>query len=197
MNRGTQSIDQFLEAVASENVTPAAGSVTAVVGAAGASLLQMVCLHSRSADRPADVLAQLDDIGDELRARRADLLRLAEADANAVDAVLDVPDNRSGSREAKRATGVPLAIAESCLDVLTNAPFVLDQGTQNAVPDGITGVLLTHRAVQASTFIVRTNIGQIDDSAFRTTMDDRTAEIEAAADDVYRTVIETDDYAFG
>jgi formiminotetrahydrofolate cyclodeaminase len=154
----------------------------------------MVCLHTRSADRPANVLSRLDAIEDDLRGHRGDLLGLADADADAVDAMLDVPDCRSGSRAAKQATGVPLAIAESCLDVLTDGPFVVDQGAQNAVPDGVTGVLLTHRALQASIFIVRTNIGQIDDSTFRTEMRDRTTEIETSADEVYRTVIENGDH---
>lgn len=196
MNYGNQSIDRFFELVASEKVTPAAGSVNAIVGAAGAALLEMVCLHSQSADRPAEVLTRLEDVGDELRERRGHLLELSKADANAVDALLEVPKNQSGSQESKRATGVPLAIAESCLEVLTAAPFVLNQGNQNAVPDGITGLLLAHGAIQASIFIVRTNTEQLADSTFSNKMDDRATEIEVAADDLYRNVIENGDLLF-
>lgn len=80
MNYGNHPIDQFIKFVASENVTPAAGSVNAIVGAAGAELLELVCRHPRSADRPTEVLAQLEEIGDELRERRGHLLKLSRAD---------------------------------------------------------------------------------------------------------------------
>lgn len=39
-------INQFLADIASKNVTPAGGSGAAVVGAVGASLCEMVCIHT-------------------------------------------------------------------------------------------------------------------------------------------------------
>lgn len=194
MNHRDVSINRFLDFVAAEEVTPAAGSVTAMVGAGGAALVEMVCHHSRSTERPAAVLEQLEETGEGLRMVRERLLDLSEADANAVDALLDVNQtHRNDSPEAKRATGVPLAIAEAGLDVLNAAPFVLKHGNRNAVPDGITGVLLTHVTIQASIYLVRTNLEFIDDSTFRQEMDERATEVESSAEEIYRSLLETED----
>jgi formiminotetrahydrofolate cyclodeaminase len=79
VNSNTRAIDRFLDGIASENVTPAGGTATAVVGAIGVSLCEMVCIH---ADADGDATADLTDVRDDLRRQRGHLLDLAEGVEN-------------------------------------------------------------------------------------------------------------------
>jgi hypothetical protein len=125
MTYADDSIDDFLSAVASESVTPAGGTTAAVVGATGAALCEMVCLHS-------------SDVAD------------ADADAVATLLAAQPTDDAGATPEAKRATGVPLAIAEACSAVLDHAPVVTEVGSPVAVPDAVTGAVLARAAVRAA-----------------------------------------------
>lgn len=176
MHYGSQSIDGFLSAVASSNVTPAGGTAAAVVGATGAALCEMVCIHTDAA---------LNDAGDDLRRQRRRLLTLADADADAVADLLET----GSETETKRAVGVPLAIAEGCLVVVDHAPTVVERGNPHAVPDAVTGVYLARGALQGCLHTVRTNLTTVDDPAFVEEMTDRAAGVEASADHAFEAML--------
>jgi formiminotetrahydrofolate cyclodeaminase len=190
MTYADDSIDDFLSAVASESVTPAGGTTAAVVGATGAALCEMVCLHSSdvaNADTDAETGttgADLPSIRDDLRWYRGRLLALADADADAVATLLAAQptDGAGATPEAKRATGVPLAIAEACSAVLDHAPVVTEVGSPVAVPDAVTGAVLARAAVRAATFTVRHNADRSATTAFADEMVRRTAAVERDAD---------------
>jgi len=165
MTYRTQSIEGFLSAVASERVAPAGGSVSAIVGAAGAALCEMVCIHTVNR-KGVESARELAEIGDGLRHRRDGLLALADGDAAAMEALLGLEGDDPGLREAKRATGVPLAVAEGCLEVVEVAIVVAERGNPNAAPDAVTGALLADAALRASTETVRSNLDGVDDEAF-------------------------------
>jgi formiminotetrahydrofolate cyclodeaminase len=157
MTYADDSIDDFLSAVASESVTPAGGTTAAVVGATGAALCEMVCLHS-------------SDVAD------------ADADAVATLLAAQPTDDAGATPEAKRATGVPLAIAEACSAVLDHAPAVTEVGSPVAVPDAVTGAVLARAAVRAAVFTVRHNADRSTTSAFADEMVRRTAAVERDAE---------------
>lgn len=184
---GERTIDEFLSDVASSAVTPAGGTAAAVVGATGAALCEMVCVHTVAKD---DHPAALADVRDDLHATRATLLDLADRDAEAVDALLAASDG-SAATAAKRATGVPLAIAEACLTVVENAVVVTELGTPNAVPDAATGAFLARGALDAAVFTVRYNARRIEDPAFAEEMAERTADVEADSAAAFEQVLST------
>jgi len=88
MDYRTPTVDGFLARIASENVTPAGGTASAVVGAIGTSLCEMVCIHTVEHDKYASVASDMADIRDELRRKREHLFNLAERDATVVDELL-------------------------------------------------------------------------------------------------------------
>lgn len=180
MNYREQSVDGFLSAVASTAVTPAGGTVAAIAGAAGASLCEMVCIHTVEREASTEGAAGLDPVGDDLRRVRERLLTLADADAAAVETSLAAgSDDRT---ETRRATGVPLAVAEACLVVLDHATVVTEHGNRNAVPDAVAGAFLAHAALRASAFTVRNNLDRTDDASFAEEVRGRIAEVERAAE---------------
>lgn len=202
MKYADQSIAAFLENVASERVIPAGGSAAAVSGAVGASLCEMVCIHTvgagdgveRANEETPDSEA-LTDVGDDLRRQRTRLLELADADATAVESLLSTAAEKSATGEKgetasaqRRATGVPLAIAETCLAVLENAAVVTEAGKSNTIPDAVTGAFLVRAALQSALFIVRSNVDGLEDRDFAEEVTGRAAEIEASAERTWERI---------
>lgn len=118
MNGGDQSLDEFLSSIASERVTPAGGSATAVVGAIGAALCEMVCIHTVENNEDEAVAPDLAAVRDRLRRERSNLLGLAETDAQVVADLFPASDGGLDQTALKQSIGVPLTIAEACLNVL-------------------------------------------------------------------------------
>lgn len=179
MHSNRQALDRFLTDIASENVAPAGGTATAVVGAVGASLCEMVCIHTIE----SDTTAGLADVRDDLHRERGHLLDLAEADASVVDDLFGGTDGTPDKSGQKRAIGVPLTIAESCLVVLELAVDVTATGTRTAVADAATGVMLTDASLRAALFTVRSTLDHVADASFTAEMERRLDEIEGHADD--------------
>jgi len=213
MSYRSRPIDAFLDSIASPQVTPAGGSAAAVVGAMGAALCEMVCIHTvqkagaNTADGPGntretvdgprntrETVDSLEHSREVFHTQRDHLLTLANADAKAVDALLAAtgPVDLTRERRSKRAIGVPLTIAEGCLTVLDEAPTVVAQGTTSAVPDAITGAYLTHAAGLAAVFTVRTNLDAASDPDFETRIGDRAAETERAIDAAFEATIDAE-----
>lgn len=180
MNSNRQAIDGFLSAIASENVTPAGGTATAVVGAVGASLCEMVCIHTVEA---ATGSTELTRMREDLQRQRDHLLDLAEADASVVDDLFGGAGGDPDESGVKRSIGVPLTIAESCLTVLELGIEVTATGNRTAVADAATGVVLTHAALRAALFTVRSNLSRSADPSFVAEIERRVDEIEIRADE--------------
>lgn len=201
MNVAGQTVEELLSNVASESVAPAGGTAASLVGAVGASLCEMVCLHTvggreqsveeetpdgvgEGASSEADELAE---VGAKLHDLREQLLELGDADADAVDDVF-ASGGRTDDAGTKRAVGVPLATAEACRDVLELAPVVTKRGAPSAMADAGTGVILTYAALRASLHTVRANTGSIDDRAFVESVDRRARAAETAAETAVESV---------
>lgn len=181
----SHTIEEFLLRIASENVSPAGGTATAVVGAIGASLCEMVCIHTVENDEYADVSTEMTAVRDELRRQRAQLLTLADADANVVDELFSTVDDGTSQSTVKRSIGIPLTVAEACENVLDLAVAVSETGTRNALADAGTGVILVRAAVRASVFTVRSNLDRVSDQSFVDHVEQRLTEIESRSDEAY------------
>ncbi|UWG50811.1 Formiminotetrahydrofolate cyclodeaminase [Halalkaliarchaeum sp. AArc-CO] len=189
MNYAEEPIGEFLEAVASERVVPAGGTAAAIVGAAGAALCEMTCIHAEHApvERPTAETELLAEARAELRRSRVRLLQLGDADAEAIEALRSVvrgadTDSEETTTEERRATGVPLTIAEACLSVLEAAEVAVELGAENATPDAVTGVLLAESALESALYIVRHNTADLENDSFAGTVRNRAAEIDTKAD---------------
>lgn len=185
MNYREQTLDEFLGGIASERVAPAGGTGTAVAGAIGAALCEMVCVHTVRGDDHGAGETDLADVRDDLREAREHLLELAETDGRIVDELFSQSAGAPGESELKRSIGVPLTIADACLDVLELAADVTAYGNRNAVADAGTGVILARSALRAAAFTVRRNVDQVDDSSFTDEVERDIAEIETRGDEAY------------
>jgi formiminotetrahydrofolate cyclodeaminase len=178
-------VPEFLDDIASGQVTPSGGAVAAIGGAMGAALCEMVCIHTLGTDVSERESGELRAVGDDLTEHRERLLDLADEDAAAVDAVgaaFETGDDTRIQAAAKRSTEVPLETAEVCLNVVQHARTVTAKGTPVAVPDAAVGALLAAAALQASVSTVRANLDMIDDESFVAELTQRANEAEAAGE---------------
>jgi formiminotetrahydrofolate cyclodeaminase len=189
MQYRAQSLDGFLSGVASNRVAPAGGTATAVVGALGAALCEMVCIHTVENGDSGAAATGLADVRDDLHRQRGHLLGLADTDGRVVDELFGADSGVVDQSDVKRSIGVPLTIADACLNVLELATDVTETGTRNAVADAATGVILTRSALRAAVFTVRRNVDQVSDSSFVEDVERDVAELEKRADEASERAI--------
>ena len=182
-----RTIGEFLASVASNDVPPGGGAAIAVSGAAGAALCEMVCTLTVEADGFEDVEDEVASARDDVTVHRERLLELADEDSAAVDAMFDAYATPEGEgradaiqRAMRRATEVPIEVAESCLEVLEHLRMVTVEGKRSALADAGIGAYLVHAALRASVFTARSNLGPIDDREFAGEVAGRADEIERA-----------------
>ena len=190
----TKQIGEFLSGIASRRVTPAGGSASAVSGAIGASLCEMVCLHTvekAGDDAVSHQYQELVEAGETLRAQRDGLLTLADEDAAVVATLFGSNGDQLDEQLLKRAIGIPLTIARACLTVVESAEVVADTGTRTALADAATGVMLARAALQASLFTARSNLDAVPDQSFVDGIERRTTEIERTAEEHAERVLQT------
>jgi len=161
---------ELLAAVASDAVTPSGGSVAALTGAAGASLCEMVCIHTLQYDR-TDATEPLSAAGERLETRRRELLALADEDVAAVERMQTVRDDPGSAGEdseavSLRAAEVPMETAAACRAVLDHAQTAATAGSDRTRADAVTGGYLAHAALRASLATMRANLVALSDPAF-------------------------------
>lgn len=178
-----QTIEQFLTDIASENVSPASGSAVATTGAMAASLCEMTCVHTLN-DDPGETRADVESTRNQLTRHRNQLLRLAGQDAEIIETVFSRSRPGPDNAGLKRLLGVPLAIAETCLDVLENGAKIVEWTDRAVVADAKTGIILANASLNAASFIVKSNLDRVSDQTFANQMDRRVREIAEAADKI-------------
>jgi formiminotetrahydrofolate cyclodeaminase len=145
------TLSRFLDLVASEDPSPAGGSVVAVAVALAAGLSAMACRLS------AKHLADAPKLAERADSLRSEAAPLAQADAVAYGRVLAAQDR--GLRDAlSRATDVPLAVAEAGAEVAEISARLARDGNPNLREDVIAAALLAEAGVRAATRLAKVNL---------------------------------------
>ena len=162
-----QSVQQFLDQLASPTPTPGGGSVAALSGALAAGLITMVCDLTTGRPRYAEFDTACQKIRQHTEQIRAELTRLIQADVDAYTLVAaaykrpkDDPTRAQAIVDASVvATDTPLQIAEQASALLPLALPVAQHGNKSAVGDVIAGAHLAQATVHAALINVTANIG--------------------------------------
>lgn len=162
-----QSVQQFLDQLASATPTPGGGSVAALSGALAAGLITMVCDLTIGRPRYADFDVECQQIRQQSEQIRAELTRLIQADIDAYTLVAaaykrpkDDPARAQAIIDASViATDTPLLIAEQAAALIPLALPVAQKGNKSAVGDVIAGAHLAQATVHAALINVTANIG--------------------------------------
>lgn len=183
----------LLDRVASPEPTPGGGSVSAVAGAMGTALVQMVAGLPRTRHDNDEERAVLATLAAPLADLRARLLALADEDTAAFDGLMaafrlpkSTDDEKAARREAiqaatREATTVPLQTAVAAARVLDLAGTVAALGNPSASSDLLVAAGMLRAAAEGGAANVRINLEGIKDDTFRA---DAAARIAAVLDEV-------------
>jgi formiminotetrahydrofolate cyclodeaminase len=175
------SIDQFLDRLASGDPTPGGGSAAAIMGAMGAALVSMVCNVSfgkKGCEAAEPELRNMLVRSEELRGR---LAAMVAEDIAAFDGLMAAYKLAKSSDEEKtrraaaiqtsleRATRVPLECARACFEVVALARRAADLGYKHVISDVGVGVLAADAALRSAALNVFINAPSLKDRRFAET----------------------------
>ncbi|GJD38780.1 MULTISPECIES: methenyltetrahydrofolate cyclohydrolase [Methylobacterium] len=182
-----ETIQSFLDGLASSAPTPGGGGAAAISGAMGAALLSMVCNLTIGKKKYVEVEGELKEILGKSEALRAELTGMIADDVEAFDAVMGAyglpkgTDEEKAARAAriqealKVATDVPLACCRACREVIDLAEAVADKGNLNVISDAGVAVLSAHAGLRSAALNVYVNAKGLDDRGFA---DERLKQLE-------------------
>ena len=158
-----QRLEEFLDAIASDEPAPGGGAVAGIVVAMAAGLVAMAARFSLG--RWSDASAVVER-ADALRHRVAPL---APADSQAYEEVLAAmrlpkslePDVRNAAigNALARAAEIPLEIAKDASEVAVLAALVAENGNPNLRGDAVAGAILAEGGARVAANLVVVNLG--------------------------------------
>ncbi len=171
-------LKDFLLDTFSRTPTPGGGSVAALTGASGASLLGMVANYTLNKKKFKSVEERIKEILKELEEKRERLSQLIQEDIDAYQnfsRVMAMPKDNLEEREArakalqsslKEAAQVPLATASVSSRLIEIAYELLSKSNPNLISDVGVGVILAWASLESAALNVETNLSSIKDSSF-------------------------------
>jgi formiminotetrahydrofolate cyclodeaminase len=172
------SVQTFLDALASQSSTPGGGSAAEILGAMGAALVSMVCNLTAGKKNYTAVEGDMQALLKQAEQLRQKLTGLIQADVEAFNTVMaayGLPKNsdeektkRTAAIQAalKQATQVPLECASLSREAMRLAEIAAEKGNVNVVSDAGVAVLAAHAALKAAALNVYVNTAAIKDEAF-------------------------------
>ena len=194
--------EAFAAETASESPAPGGGSVSAYVGALGASLASMVA--NLSAHKPGwdKRWKEFSDHAVKAQAIKNDLLALVDEDTRSFDRVMDAfrlpkgSDDEKAARSAaiddatRYATEVPFRTMERSFDAFEVIEAMARDGNPNSVTDAGVGALCARSAVIGAFLNVKINAAGLKDKKFATDILARGADIERRANEREAAILE-------
>jgi methenyltetrahydrofolate cyclohydrolase len=190
---GPQTIEAFLERLASDAPTPGGGAVAALCGAAGAALVAMVCRLTVGREAYEEVEERMRAHLEEADAAGSAFLGLADRDAaafNEVMAAFRLPkddDRRRAERSAaiqrayEAAARVPLDVARRAVELMRTAAEATELGNANAASDGLSAAHALHAAAHGALANVAINAAGLKDEEVAAELRIESEELKATA----------------
>jgi methenyltetrahydrofolate cyclohydrolase len=178
MSMTQESIDGFLDRLASADPTPGGGSAAAIMGAAAAALVSMVCNVSIGKKGCEAAEPELRTVLGQSEALRGRLTAMVEEDVTAFDGLMaayklpkasdDEKARRGDAIQAslKRATQVPLDCARACSEVIALSGRAAECGYQHVISDAGVGVSAAYAALRSAALNVLINAPALKDRPF-------------------------------
>jgi methenyltetrahydrofolate cyclohydrolase len=185
------SVEEFLDALASGDPTPGGGGAAAIMGAMGAALVSMVCNVTIGKKGYEAVEAEMKAVRGESEILRRRLTAMVAEDVAAFDSLMaayrlpKATDDDKAQRVAaiqsalRRATEAPLDCARACAEVIALSRRASERGYLNVISDGGVGVLAGFTGLRSAALNVYINAPALKDRAFA---EQAAAEIEKLVD---------------
>jgi len=173
-------LNAFADETASESPAPGGGSISAYVGALGASLATMVANLSSHKKGWDHRWREFSDWADKGQRYKDQLIRLVDADTRAFNAIMaafglpkGTPEEKAARTKAiqeatKTAIEVPFQVMEVAAGSLPLIKAMAETGNPNSVSDAGVGALCARAAVLGAFMNVRINAAGYEDKAYVT-----------------------------
>lgn len=183
----------FCEETASESPAPGGGSVSAMMGAMGASLGTMVANLTGGKAAYDDQWDKFSAVAEKGQAIKDELLRLVDEDTNAFNLIMNafgMPKKTDDEKKARTAaiqeatryaTEVPFRTMQKSFEAFEVCRAMVEWGNPASVTDGGVGALAARSAVMGAHLNVKINASSLKDESFKKEILDKAAAIEAAA----------------
>ncbi len=171
------NLQAFANETASESPAPGGGSISAYLGALGASLGAMVANLSSHKKGWDEQWKFFSDWAAQGQARKDELLRLVDEDTLSFNKIMEafaLPKS-SDDEKAKRteaiqaatlyATQVPLRTMKVCYETFPLIREMVDKGNPNSVTDGAVGALCLRSAIYGAYLNVKINASGLKEKA--------------------------------
>lgn len=170
---GESSLQQWSDAVAAANATPAGGSVAALTSGLAAALVAMVAGLTTQREKYAAVHDYARETLEQAEILRAELLELASQDAIVVAEYMDAltlpqaTEFERTAREAARraalleAARVQMELLHQSAEMAALAEAMVGSGVASAIGDAATACFLAAAASRSAYWSVRSNLKAI------------------------------------
>ena len=205
-----QPLKSFIDNTARGTPTPGGGSVAALVGSLGASLLCMVGNFTAGKPKYKSVEKDVKEILGEADKLKESLFVLIREDMEAYDKFsrasqmpkdtpLMIEKRKQVLQETlKEAAEVPWRIAQASLQVIELAEKLLPKGNPNLITDVGVGVLLAEAALKSAALNVKINLSFIKDEEYKNrrskVLEDILSRASQAKDGVLKAIQEEMDW---
>jgi formiminotetrahydrofolate cyclodeaminase len=202
MSLTKKSCNGFVEVLASGAPVPGGGGASALVGAIGMALGNMVGNLTVGKKKYADVEAEIIDLMETATELQTQLLWLVDEDATAFEPLAkayaipkDDPNRAVVMEDALRtATATPLKIMRACAEAMDVIEEFAEKGSALAISDAGAGAVLCKAALQAASLNVFINTKSIRNreyaAAIEAEADALLDEYVAKADGIHSAVVE-------
>ena len=173
-----ESLQTYLDALASDAPAPGGGSAAALVGALGAALNSMVANFTVGRPKFAEVEAQVRKLLEESESLRERLQELVRADMEAygqVSAAYSLPRASEAEKQARTAAiqkalrsalAVPKEVTQLCYRALELAEGLVGTGNPNLLSDVGCAVQFAQAALECAALNVEINLRGLKDESF-------------------------------
>jgi formiminotetrahydrofolate cyclodeaminase len=199
-----QSIQSFLDELASKSATPGGGSVSALLGAQSAALTSMVCNLTIGKPKYAEVDAEMQALLQKSEALREKLTGLIKADVDVFNRLMaayglpkETDEEKLARTEAiqtvlKTATEVPLNCARACAEAIELSRCAANKGNLGVISDAGAAVMAGYGGLKSAALNVYINTGSLKDRQFAEAklaeLETIIKDVDGIVEDVYQTV---------
>jgi len=195
------SVAGFAHETASESPAPGGGSVSAYMGALGASLATMVAnlsSHKRGWDDKWKLFSDWAEKGQKLKDQ---LLFMVDEDTNAFNKIMDafgLPKKTDADKKARKeaieeasiyAIEVPFKVMELSLSSMELIEAMAEHGNPNSVSDAGVGAICARAAVNGAFLNVKINAAGIEDRSFADQMVQKGEKLLAEAENNEKRIL--------
>ncbi len=187
------TVVNFLNELASASPAPGGGSVSALAGSLGASLVAMVALFTAGRGASEEEERLIQQHLQEAKRLQQHLREDIDGDTaayNGVTAAYRMPKKSEEEKAARtrsiqealqEATRFPLQVAQKSLEVLQLCPWALAQGNPNTWSDAAVAALMAQGGIEGALANVAINLEGIKDDTFAEKAKEQAGEIRNAA----------------